>query len=59
MKVSRTRIQIIVIETFILLLKTFILLLESFILVLETFKRITILGEAWVKKSHFYMAKVD
>ena len=35
--VLRTRICILVLETFILLLKTFILLLETFILVLKTF----------------------
>ena len=37
MKVSRTRICILVLKTFILLLETFILLLESFILLLESF----------------------
>merc|ERR1719153_1863671 len=36
-KDCRTRICILILETFILLLETFILLLESFILVLESF----------------------
>ena len=47
-KVSRTRICILVLETFILLLETFILLLESFILVLETFILVLQLAEKYI-----------
>ena len=41
MKVSRTRIQILVLETFILLLETFILVLETFILFLQLAEKYT------------------